>query len=64
MAMICKATGLYKVVIEGAVLSDGASNKETDVYNKIASVVQVLLIQLIDRPILVECVYVYHPNIF
>ena len=34
MAMVFKVTSLYEVVIEGAVPSDGASNKETDAYNK------------------------------
>ena len=57
--MVCKATGLYEVVMEGAVPSDGASDEETDAYNEIALAAQVLLIQLIDRPILVECVYIY-----
>ena len=44
MAMVCKATGLYEVVMEGAVPSDGASDEETDAYNEIASAAQVLLI--------------------
>ena len=50
--------------MEGAVPSDRASDKETDIYNEIVSAVQVLLIQLIDRPILVECIYIHDPNIF
>ena len=63
IAMVCKATGLYEGVMEGVVPSDGASDEETDTYNEIASAAQVLLIQLIDRPILVECVHIHDPNI-
>ena len=63
MAMVYKATSLYEVVMEGAIPSDRALDEEIDTYNEIASVAQVLLIQLIDRPIFMECVYIHDLNI-
>ena len=62
ITMVFKASGLYKVAIEGAVLLANSSIEERTAYNEIKSASILLFIQLISSQILKQCKRIYEPN--